>query len=224
VRRAVAALLGGSLLLAAAAGVWWDGQDRGFGADRVTALTVPDRVTARTAPDRASPAEPAGPTGVEARSARLDDLALPLPDAPVELSVAGRSAPVVPVGVEPSGLVEVPADVGTVGWYRHGVAPGDDAGSAVLVGHVDAARQGLGVLAELRDLPDGAAVEVRRAGGDVLRYRVVAREQWDKGEVPMERLFEPGGPPRLVLISCAGQFDPVTRTYSDNVAVTAVPA
>jgi len=93
----------------------------------------------------------------------------------------------------------------------------------VLVGHVDDAEQGLGVFAELRALAPGAAVEVRRSGGQVLRYRVVAREQWDKREAPMERLFDPAGPPRLVLISCAGSFDDATRSYSDNVAVTAVP-
>jgi hypothetical protein len=39
----------------------------------------------------------------------------------------------------------------------------------------------------------------------------------------MDRLFSPEGPHRLVLISCAGAFDPATRSYADNVAVTAVP-
>jgi hypothetical protein len=215
VRRALVALLGGSLLLAIAVGAWWAERGPEFGAGTAESLASP-------APR--SPASPTpAPTGVGVSSARLADLAPPVLDPPVELVLAGQAAPVVPVGVEGDGLVEVPEDVREVGWYRHGPAPGDDAGSAVLVGHLDDARQGLGVLAGLRGLQVGAPVEVRRAGGEVLRYRVVAREQWDKGEVPMARLFDRSGPPRLVLVSCAGSFDPATRSYSDNVAVTAVP-
>jgi hypothetical protein len=39
----------------------------------------------------------------------------------------------------------------------------------------------------------------------------------------MTRLFDQEGPHRLVLITCAGEFDAAIRSYSDNVAVTAVP-
>ena len=39
----------------------------------------------------------------------------------------------------------------------------------------------------------------------------------------MSRLFTTQGPHRLVLVSCGGAFDPVRRTYADNVVVTAVP-
>lgn len=215
-RRAVVALLGGSLLLTAAVAVAvQDSQSQEFGGEAAAVLATPS-------PAPAPSALPA-PAQVEQRSARLADLELPQADPPVELRLAGRSAPVVPVGVEPTGQVEVPVDVDTVGWYRHGPEPGAPAGSTVIVGHVDDAVQGLGVLADLRDLQPGADVEVRRSGGEVVRYRVVAREQWDKGEVPMDRLFDASGPHRLVLVSCAGDFDEVTRSYSDNVAVTAVP-
>jgi hypothetical protein len=209
----------GVLLLGAAGGVWWDARDTAFGAEGAERLGAgpPALVPLLTAPlDRLR--EP------EASSARLADLDAPVEAPPVEVSLGGRSAPVRPVGLEPTGEVEVPVDVDEVGWYRFGSVPGGAEGSAVLVGHVDAAGQGLGVFAELRRLEPGAPVEVRRADGDVAPYVVLAREQWDKTEAPMTRLFDTTGAHRLVLISCAGAFDPATRSYRDNVAVTAVPA
>jgi hypothetical protein len=32
------------------------------------------------------------------------------------------------------------------------------------------------------------------------------------------------GAPRLVLVTCGGPFDPISRHYRDNVVLTAVPA
>jgi hypothetical protein len=93
----------------------------------------------------------------------------------------------------------------------------------VLVGHVDDRRQGLGAFAEVRELVAGDLIEVRTASGRRLPYEVLSLEQFPKSEAPMTRLFDQEGPHRLVLISCAGEFDAATRSYADNVAVTAVP-
>jgi sortase (surface protein transpeptidase) len=136
---------------------------------------------------------------------------------------AGRAAPVVAVGLDAARQVVVPQDVRRAGWYVAGPQPGDRAGSAVLVGHADDADQGLGTFAGLRDLEAGDAVVVRTASGRELAYRVVSFERFAKAEVPMDRLFTAQGPHRLVLVSCGGAFDPVRRTYADNVVVTAVP-
>ena len=71
------------------------------------------------------------------------------PTVPVSISVpaAGVVAPILPVGLKPSGEMEVPADVSTVGWYDPiegaGVIPGE-AGTAVLAGHVASRVQGRG--------------------------------------------------------------------------------
>jgi hypothetical protein len=75
----------------------------------------------------------------------------------------------------------------------------------------------------VRGLAAGDQIEVRTASGRSLSYDVVSLEQFPKSEAPMDRLFAQQGPHRLVLISCAGAFDPATRSYADNVAVTAVP-
>jgi hypothetical protein len=131
--------------------------------------------------------------------------------------------PLDPVGLDARRQVVVPRDVRRAGWYEPGVPPGAPAGSAVLVGHVDDRRQGLGAFAEVRELVAGDLIEVRTASGRRLSYEVLSLEQFPKSEAPMTRLFDQEGPHRLVLISCAGEFDAATRSYADNVAVTAVP-
>jgi len=125
------------------------------------------------------------------------------------------------VGLRRDGEVAVPADVDRIGWYRYAAAPGALRGATVLVGHVDAAGQGPGIFARLRDLRRGDPVQLELADERRLQYRVVAREQWSKSSAPLGRLFARSGAPRLVLLTCGGEFD--RGRYADNVAVTAVP-
>jgi sortase (surface protein transpeptidase) len=132
-------------------------------------------------------------------------------------------APVSSVGVAEDGEVQVPDDVATVGWYRFGPLPGEP-GSSVLVGHVDDYRQGVGVLARIGDLNPGDTIEVGDENGVVSEFTVVAREQWNKADAPLDRLFDRGGSARLVLLTCGGAFDDARLEYTDNIAVTAIPS
>lgn len=165
----------------------------------------------------ATTAEPAAPVPLPAppTTAAGDPTSITVPSL-------GVTAAVLPVGIAPDGLMEVPSDVDTVGWYHFGPAPGDAIGSAVVTGHVDSADQGRGVFAELARLSPGDRVEVTGSDGVVRAFDVVARESWPKDEVPLGRLFERSGPGRLVLITCGGAFDPDALSYEENVAVTAV--
>src|SRR5947209_2091949 len=81
---------------------------------------------------------------------------------PLQLSIAGAgiTAPIVPVGVDPSGAVSIPEDVKTVGWYRFSAVPGSAAGSIVLVGHVDSAQQGTGAFFRLPAVSAGDRVSL----------------------------------------------------------------
>ena len=65
-------------------------------------------------------------------------------------------------------------------------------------------------------------MELSGADGRTLAYRVVARRQLGKADLPAD-LFARGGPPRLVLVTCGGRFDRTTRHYTDNVIVYAEP-
>jgi hypothetical protein len=143
---------------------------------------------------------------------------------PVAVALPDRSvsAPVVPTGTTPDGALVVPDPPTTVGWWSPGALAGATSGTTVLAGHVDSAAAGLGTFAVLRQVGVGERVELRGADGRTLAYRVVARRQLEKAELPAD-LFAHGGPPRLVLITCGGRFDRTTRHYTDNVIVYTEP-
>jgi hypothetical protein len=145
------------------------------------------------------------------------------PPRRVQVPALGVDAEVVAVGVSSDGTLEVPAHPSIVGWYMHGAAPGAPAGSVVLASHVDTAAAGPGVFFELRTLDTGADVRVQREDGTEVRYTTVARMQFPKDELPNHDLFDVGGAPRLVLITCGGEFDETRRSYADNVVLIAAP-
>ncbi|WP_369140552.1 class F sortase [Modestobacter versicolor] len=178
--------------------------------------------TPATTPATAPPAAAAAPR-VAAAPATPPPVTTPVPPVRLEVAGAGIDAPLDPVGVMPDGAMAIPEDVDRVGWYRFGAAPGAPGGTAVLAGHVDDAEQGLGVLAALRDVQPGAEVRVTAADGTATRWQVVGRELIEKQALPLDQLFQRAGPPRLVLVTCGGEFDPALRSYESNVVVVAEP-
>ncbi len=160
------------------------------------------------------------------RSARLEDVVVPVVVRPVGLNIPDiqvESAPVLPVGVRGDDLqLDVPPDANSVVWYEHGSSPGAP-GSAVLAGHVDYGGVA-GVFYDLRWLELGERFDVAYEDGTTRAFEVVASEQFDKARLPTSELFTDDGDPTLVLITCGGEFDEGQRSYSDNLVVYAVPA
>jgi LPXTG-site transpeptidase (sortase) family protein len=148
-----------------------------------------------------------------------------LPPRPVGIRIPQLSAeaPLVPVGVGPDGQVALPDSGFVLGWYRFGPRPGQQQGSAVVVGHRDTQAEGPGVLFDLPDVVPGDRIDVDLADGSTVRYRVVARESITKQRLPLERLFARSGGHRLTLITCGGPYLPDLGGYQENVIVTAVP-
>ncbi len=210
-----------ALLLVAAVGPlgWWLTRPSPSAGPPVTAAVASAAVTTTPA------TTPSATTSTLATSPAAPTVTARAVDRPTRLSIPrlGVYAPVVATGVEPDGSMTIPRDVDEVGWYRFGPAPGAEAGSAVLAGHVDGRGQGPGALYRTREVVVGDEITVTTAGGDRSVYRVVARQQIDKGRLPVETLFERAGPPRLVLITCGGPFLREAARYRDNVVVVAVP-
>ncbi|TNH30630.1 class F sortase [Micromonospora orduensis] len=119
---------------------------------------------------------------------------------------------------------EVPPSVDEIGWYRYGPGLETTAGSIVIAGHVDSAQQGKGAFFRLRELDQGDTLTATGGDGKARKYRVVAREEYAKTKIPLDRYFARDGKPRLTLITCGGPFDAKARKYRDNIVVTAVPA
>lgn len=128
------------------------------------------------------------------------------------------------VGTDRSGVLDPPRQVSTVGWWRGGAALGEAAGSLVLVGHVDAESQGLGVLAALREVRPGQDVRVRGRDGRTVRYRITGSRTYPRDRALPASVFTPNVEARLVMITCTGAFDARTARYSDSLVVYAVPA
>ena len=147
------------------------------------------------------------------------------PPVPLTLRVGtiGVDAPLVSVGLEPDGAMEIPDDVREVGWYDPddlGVRPGTT-GTAVFASHVDSRSQGRGVLFELRQTRAGDTIEIDLEDGSTQTWVVTEVAQIPKVSMPLGEIFTWSGPPRVVIITCGGEFDRSARSYVDNIVVYA---
>lgn len=140
----------------------------------------------------------------------------------VRVPSLGISSALVDLGVATDGSVEVPADFDVAGWFTDGPKPGER-GPAVILGHVDS-RSGPAVFAQVDQMRPGDVIEVDRADGSTVRFRVDRLEQVPKDEFPSAAVYGPVPEPALRLITCGGEFDAAAGHYRDNVVVYAVPA
>ncbi|SCG62444.1 Sortase family protein [Micromonospora echinaurantiaca] len=138
---------------------------------------------------------------------------------PVRLSVPAIkvAAPVEPVGQARDGSIAVPplSRHHETGWYDRGPTPGEP-GWAVIVGHVDT-KDGPSVFHDLGQLRAGDTIEVTRADGSVVAFRVDSVERFPKDRLPADRVYRDDGPPGLRLITCGGEFVGGRTGYTDNV-------
>lgn len=135
----------------------------------------------------------------------------------IVIPAIGVDAPIVRLGLNPDGTLEVPDNFATAGWWSGGPYPGDP-GPAVVVGHVSS-REGPGVFYRLHDLQVGDAVTVTRPAGGQAVFKVTSLEEVSKRAFPTAQVYGPVADPQLRLITCDGAFDPVTGHFVDNLIV-----
>ncbi|MEW1833881.1 class F sortase [Microbacterium sp. NPDC079995] len=198
-----------ALMLAACApvsGVGSSPSGTGSGA----AGTVSPQPAAPT-PRASVPVAPATPQAV---------VRVPAPER-IAISSLDVDMPVESVGVEDTGEMEIPERPSIAGWYRFGKAPADAEGTTVIAAHVDDREYGVGPLAKLRNAREGDEVTVTDADGTVTTYVTQSVTYIPRAELPVDELFTREGPRTLAVITCGGDFDRQTRTYSDNVVLIA---
>jgi hypothetical protein len=134
----------------------------------------------------------------------------PAPSAPVRLEIPaiGVSSPLVRLGLNPDGTMQVPGDFQVAGWFTGGPQPGQ-LGPAVIAGHVDS-RTGPAVFYRLRDLRPGDQIQVESLAS------------YPRRSLPDEAVYGATTAPAVRLITCAGTFDRARHSYRDNLAVLAV--
>jgi sortase (surface protein transpeptidase) len=165
-----------------------------------------------------APAPPPSPFTTTAPRGPIDITTWP---TSVSIPRLGVDAPVEPVGVGTQGELIIPHSPMDVGWYQGGSVPGEP-GVALLTSHVDTRAEGRGVFAGLVRLDAGDVVTIVAADGTEQRWKVTARTQHRKTDLP-PTLFARSGPPVLALVTCGGPFDATVRSYRDNVIVWAEP-
>jgi hypothetical protein len=163
-------------------------------------------------------------TGWPTREATPDqgDVEQPGPPQQLVISRLRLKMPIVATTLDDAGFMALPDRPTKIGWYSYGPRPGATSGSAVLGGHVDSRRYGIGPLAGLRRLSPGDEVMVRTATGSV-SFQVRSVRVISKRALPLNEIFDRDGPPRLRIVSCGGAYLPAQGGYQDNIVVTAVP-
>jgi sortase (surface protein transpeptidase) len=144
----------------------------------------------------------------------------PSPPLRLEIPAIGVSSPLVRLGFNPDGTMQVPGDFQVAGWFTGGPQPGQ-LGPAVIAGHVDS-RTGPAVFYRLRDLRPGDQIRVVRADRLVVRFQVESLARYPKRSLPDEAVYGATTAPALRLITCAGTFDRARHSYRDNLVVSAV--
>jgi hypothetical protein len=147
------------------------------------------------------------------------------PSEPVSIRIPSLdiATRVFPIGLNPDGTLGVPQPgprEDLAAWFENSPAPGQP-GPSIIEGHVDTA-SGPSVFFRLGQIRPGAAIEVERADGVRVVFRVDAVRDFKKSSFPTKLVY--GGKdlsePSLRLITCS-DFDPTIRHHVGNTVVFA---
>jgi hypothetical protein len=185
----------------------------------VAGLVVAHASSAPSARMTARPSPVPVPSGRTIAPVSLSAVA-PVP-RPVWLTIPsiGVKAPIVNLGLNKNGTLQVPRTATVAGWYTNSPRPGAT-GSSVIAGHIDS-RSGPGVFFWLRNMHPGQRIYVRRADGTLAVFTVTAVRKYAKSQFPTAMVYGPVPDAELRLITCGGTFDYARHTYLSNVVVYA---
>ncbi|MBT2402629.1 MULTISPECIES: class F sortase [unclassified Streptomyces] len=145
------------------------------------------------------------------------------PPARVDVPSIGVQAPVIPRGLDADGAIEPPPydRPGTVGWWGGGAQPGE-AGTALLVGHVDTASKPA-VFYGLSSAQQGDKVRVVRADGTIAEFTIEDVRVYERAGFDAHKAYGPRvrGRAELRLVTCGGAYDKKAKQYTANVVVSA---
>ncbi|MEU6230051.1 class F sortase [Streptomyces sp. NPDC047042] len=160
------------------------------------------------------------PTGPQPTGKPAAPALPPSPPLRIRIPAIGVNAPLMGLGLTPTGSLEVPPleREDLAGWYEAGTVPGET-GTAIVAGHVDNA-DGPSVFYRLGALQKGGTVEVERLDGTTARFVVDAVEVYDRDRFPDEKVYGAASRPELRVITCGGSYTPETG-YEGNVVVFA---
>lgn len=130
----------------------------------------------------------------------------------------GLSTPLIGLGLNKDGTVEVPSDADRAGWFRLGTVPGER-GSAVILGHVDSLT-GPAVFADLATMRRADRVKVSMSDDSVVTFEVDRVVTYANADFPADLVYAGHRRvPELNLVTCGGVYDRDRGGYQSNVVV-----
>lgn len=147
---------------------------------------------------------------------------IPLPAGAIgklAIPAIGVDAVARPVGVLPSGAMDVTSDIWEVGVFDQTVAPGQP-GNALLEGHLDW-YTGPAVFWNLRQLQNGDEIDYTEATGQLHRFAVSSAGSLAYNAAIPDSMYSTSGTATITLITCAGAWVASAHTYSSRLLLTA---
>lgn len=105
-----------------------------------------------------------------------------------------------------------------VGWYRYGPRPGE-IGNAVIAGHFDDGYKQPAVFYEINKLNIGDEISVSYPDGQVLKFAVTGKEVYSIKDAPLEKIFGQTDSRNLNIITCNGEWSPLTKEYDHRTII-----
>jgi len=142
-------------------------------------------------------------------------------DIPVRLKIPSIDvdASIQPVGLTPSGALDVPSNTTDVGWYKFGPKPGQE-GSAVIDAHFDNPNGLPAVFSKLDVLKPGDSIIIED-DKKILHYFVVKKLTNYLSDDFVTDIFNINNGIHLNLITCNGIWDVNKKTYTERLVVFA---
>jgi len=128
------------------------------------------------------------------------------------------SAPIIPVGVDATGKMQLPQNIAEVGWYSLGSKPGEQ-GNAVIAGHLDSTTGAGAIFYHLHELEPRDNLYVTDELGNQYSFVVTRKEIYEFDKVPLDEVFGKTSKKRLNLITCTGQWVASQRNYSHRMII-----
>ncbi|HSH55395.1 MAG TPA: class F sortase [Candidatus Limnocylindrales bacterium] len=175
----------------------------------------------------------ASPKAVQQSSAAVDAIGKPTPDpdsvvlsasqpTAIRLDRLNINSPLIHTGLKPDGSPVVPEgeNVDKASWLTTSRTPGER-GTSVVLGHYDSVKSGPSVFYRLSEARAGDTIEVDRADGTTAVFRVDAVETIDRENYPDQKVYGMRDYAALNLITCSGEWDQATQSYSRNTVIFA---
>lgn len=141
-------------------------------------------------------------------------------ELPVRLKIPSIKvdAPIEYVGLAPDGAMNVPKERANAAWFELGQRPGED-GSAVIAGHYGWKNMEGSVFDDLHKLRKGDRIYVEDDRGDIISFVVRESRRYDPQADASAVFGSNDGKAHLNLVTCEGEWDKVSKTYSKRLVV-----